>query len=185
MKKALTLAAAALLLGGSAASLHAQQGFALKGHLLFNKSTVDEANETRDVPDEDGFGLGAELVLPMGIGIGISAYTNGKASNADFETQSFGVLAEANYFLDLPVIPITPYAGLHAGLGRYTIDDLDDPDPEIEDSRTELGWQVGARWQITRMFGIDAQYRQVSASASEDQSPDLERKQVLVGITIF
>ena len=185
MKKALTFAAAALLLGGSAASLNAQQGFALKGHLLFNKSTADEANDPRDVPDEDGFGIGAELVLPMGIGIGLSAYTTGKASSADFETQSFGGLAEANSFLGLPVIPIAPYAGLHAGLGRYTVDDLDDPDPEIEDSRTELGWQIGARLQLTRMFGIDAQYRQVSASASEEQSPDLERKQVLVGITVF
>ncbi|HEY0035801.1 MAG TPA: hypothetical protein VGB66_03890, partial [Longimicrobium sp.] len=57
--------------------------------------------------------------------------------------------------------------------------------PTIKDDRTQLGYQLGVRWQVTPMFGIDGQFRHVSDSASEDQSPDLERNQFLIGITIF
>lgn len=185
MRKMLSMLVAAALLGGAATSVQAQQGLAVKGHLLFNETSVEDADEFEDVPSEDGFSLGVEYVLPFNIGIGLTAYTNGKARNADFETQSFGVLAEANYFFDLPVLPITPYAGIHAGLGRYTIEDVSGADPEIEDDRTQLGWQLGLRWQLTRLIGLDAQYRQVSDSAGDDQSPDLERRQVLVGVTLF
>ncbi len=35
------------------------------------------------------------------------------------------------------------------------------------------------------MIGIDGQFRRVSDSASEEQSPDLERNQFLIGITVF
>jgi hypothetical protein len=176
---------AAVALTAAAAPVSAQSGFALKGHFLFNESTAKGADRDQEIPSEDGFSLGAELVLPMSIGLGVSAYANGRAREADLETQSFGVLAEANYFFDLPVIPITPYVGVHAGLGRMSYDDVGDTTPEIEDSRTQLGFQIGARWQLTRMFGIDAQFRRVSDSASNDQSPDLERNQVLVGVTLF
>ena len=176
---------ATVALAASAAPVAAQSGFALKGHFLFNESTAKGADRDREIPSEDGFSLGAELVLPMNIGVGVSAYASGRAREAELESQSFGMLAEANYFLDLPLIPITPYAGVHAGLGRYTYDDLRDTRPEIEDSRTQLGFQLGLRWQLTRMFGIDAQYRRMSESASDDQSPDLERNQVLIGVTLF
>lgn len=184
MRKIFPIVVAAVLAAGSA-PLAAQSGFALKGHYLFNESTAKGAESDREIPSEDGFSLGAELVLPLNIGVGVSAYANGRAREADLETQSFGVLAEANYFFDLPIIPITPYAGVHAGLGRYTYEDVGSGDPEIKDSRTQLGFQLGLRWQLTSMLGLDAQYRRVSDSASDDQSPDLERNQVLIGVTLF
>ena len=184
MRRFYSLLAAAVLTAG-AAPVSAQSGFALKGHFLYNQSTAEEADREDELPSEDGFSLGAEFVLPMNIGVGVSAYANGRAREADVETQSFGVLAEANYFFDLPIIPITPYAGVHAGLGRFTYEDIGSAEPEIEDSRTQLGFQLGLRWQLTRMFGIDAQYRRVSDSASDSQSIDLERNQVLVGVTLF
>jgi opacity protein-like surface antigen len=143
-----------------------------------------EDRETQ-TPVADGFSVGAEFVLPLNVGVGVTAYTTGKATEVDRESTSFGVLAEANYFIDLPVLPITPYVGVHGGLGQYTIEDAGAADPEFQDSRTQLGWQVGARFQLTRMIGLDAQYRRVSESASEDQGGDLERNQVLVGITLF
>ncbi|HYW08954.1 MAG TPA: outer membrane beta-barrel protein [Longimicrobium sp.] len=179
MRRFLLLAAATL----AAAPLQAQSGFALKGHYLYNENTARDSD--RNVPNEDGFSIGAEVVLPFSVGVGISAYTNGRAREADFESRSFGVLAEANYFLDLPLLPVTPYAGIHAGLGRYTSNDLSDADPEIEDDRTQLGFQLGLRFQLTSLIGLDAQYRRVSDSASSDQSPDLDRNQVLVGVTLF
>jgi len=181
MRRFIPLLAAVSL--AAAAPLQAQSGFALKGHYLYNENTA--RNSDRDIPNEDGFSLGAELVLPFSIGVGVSAYTNGRAREADLETQSFGVLAEANYFLDLPLLPITPYAGVHAGLGRYSYDELGDADPEIDDDRTQLGFQLGLRWQLTSLLGLDAQYRRVSDSASDSQSPDLDRNQVLVGVTLF
>jgi opacity protein-like surface antigen len=167
----------------AAAPLQAQSGFALKGHYLYNENTARDSD--RKVPNEDGFSIGAEIVLPFNVGVGLSAYTNGRAREADLETQSFGVLAEANYFLDLPLLPVTPYAGIHAGLGRYTTDDLDDINAEFEDDRTQLGFQLGLRFQLTSLIGLDAQYRRVSDSATSDQSPDLDRNQVLVGVTLF
>lgn len=172
------------LVAGAQTAAEAQQGFALKGHYLFNESNVESANRT--VPEKDGFALGAEYVLPMGLGVGVSAYTTGDVGDEDIRTRSFGVLAEANYFFDLPIIPITPYAGVHAGLGQYRLEDDDRPDLELrDDSRNELGFQVGARWQITRLVGLDAQYRRVSQSALEEQGSRLERNQVLVGVTLF
>lgn len=175
------LAAGALAL--TAGTAQAQSGFALKGHYLFNASDA----ENDQTPAADGFSVGAELVLPFNIGVGVSAYTTGSASDVDTEASAFGVLAEANYFLDLPMIPITPYVGIHGGLGRYTIEEVGSgqADPEFEDSRTQLGWQVGARLQLNSLLGIDAQYRRVSESAAESQGGDLERNQILLGITVF
>jgi hypothetical protein len=176
-----SLFALSALLAAAAAPAQAQSGLALKGHLLFNESNA-EFNGS-DVPAEDGFSIGAEYVLPMGIGVGVTAYSEGKATEADIETQRFGVLAEANYFFRVPVLPIRPYVGVHAGLGQYTYDP--GTTPEIKDDRTELGFQAGLRWQINSLLGIDAQYRRMSDSASDDQSPELERNQVLVGVTLF
>ena len=182
MRKTIPLLAAAALLA-SAGTAQAQSGFALKGHYLFNASDVE--NRETQTPVADGFSIGAELVLPLGVGVGVTAYTTGKATEVDRESTSFGVLAEANYFIDIPLLPVTPYVGVHGGLGSYTIEDASAADPEFKDDRTQLGWQVGARLQLSRMWGIDAQYRRVSESASEEQGGDLERNQVLVGITVF
>ncbi|HWK90529.1 MAG TPA: outer membrane beta-barrel protein, partial [Longimicrobium sp.] len=166
---------AAALLAAGTGQASAQSGFALKGHYLFNASDLDNEEQT---PAADGFSLGAELKLGS-IGIGVSGYATGKATEFERESTSFGFVAEANYFINLPVLPITPYVGVHGGLGQYTIDNVDDADPEFEDSRTQLGWQVGARFQLSQMFGLDAQYRRVSESASQAQGGDLERDQVL------
>ncbi|HEU0053013.1 MAG TPA: outer membrane beta-barrel protein [Longimicrobium sp.] len=182
MRKASFLIAAAVLAAFST-PLSAQSGFALKGHYLFNESEVKDGGD--DVPSANGFSLGAELLLPFSVAVGVSGYTTGSARDFDVETSSFGVLAEANYFLDLPIIPLTPYAGIHAGLGSYTIDQLDDQEPSFKDGRTQLGWQVGVRWQLSSLLGLDAQLRRVSDSAADDQAPELERRQVLVGITVF
>ena len=53
-----------------AGSASAQNGFALKGHYIINSSAAEEAQESRQLPEADAFGLGAECVLPFGIGIG-------------------------------------------------------------------------------------------------------------------
>jgi opacity protein-like surface antigen len=184
-----TFALAALAAFAAAPALHAQSGFALKGHYVFNESNVQDSRESgfNDVPSPDGFSIGAEYVLPFGIGVGVSAYTEGKATDVNTETTSFSVLAEANYFARIPVLPIRPYAGVHAGIGRYTIEDVRSgaTSPKIEDNRTQLGFQLGLRLQLTDMIGVDGQYRHVSDSASKTQSPDLERNQFVVGVTLF
>lgn len=174
--------AAAVLAVAVAGRAQAQSGFALKAHYLFNASDVENEDQT---PAADGYSVGAELILPLNIGVGVTAYTTGKVTEFDREATSFGVLAEANYFLDLPLLPITPYAGVHAGLGQYTVDEVDDADPEFKDDRTQLGWQVGARWQLNALLGIDAQYRHVSEYGASTQGGELERNQVLVGVTLF
>jgi hypothetical protein len=174
--------AAAALVAGAAAPARAQQGFALKGHVLFNESKVKGADS---IPAADGFSVGAEYVLPMNIGIGVSAYTTGKVTEANRRASEYGLLAEANYFFKLPIIPVAPYAGVHAGLGHTTVDNLADASPSFKDSRNELGFQVGARIQLTHLLGIDAQWRRVSQSAADTQDSRLERNQVLVGVTLF
>ncbi|MBV9772977.1 MAG: outer membrane beta-barrel protein [Gemmatimonadetes bacterium] len=180
-----SLFVAALLLG-VATSARAQGGFALKGHYIFNSSSIND-RKTDTIPDANGFSIGAEMVLPMGIGVGVSGYTStGKTDNDAAETKAFTVLGEANYFLKLPLLPVAPYAGVHAGLGRYTKDDLRDPQrPSIKDSRTQLGYQLGVRVQLSSLLGLDAQYRRVSTSAAESQEGSLERNQYLVGVTLF
>jgi hypothetical protein len=188
MRKA-TFALAALAAFGGASTLRAQSGPALKAHYVFNQSKVNDARSSgfNRVPSPDGFSVGVEYVLPFGIGVGATAYTEGKATDVNTRTSSFSVVAEANYFAKLPVIPLRPYAGVHAGVGRYTIDDVSSgsTSPSIKDNRTQLGYQLGARWQLTSMIGIDGQFRHVSDSASKNQSPDLERNQFLFGVTLF
>lgn len=179
------LLALSVLLGASLPA-GAQQGFALKGHLLYNSSSV-RAERQDTLPDASGFGIGAELVLPFGVGVGVSGYTSGGASEADVETTTLTVLAEANYFFLRSLPLLSPYVGVHAGLGSYSREYPDDLSrPELRDrSATELGWQLGARLQLTRTLGVDAQYRRVSTSAFEAQGGRLERSQFLVGVALF
>lgn len=176
----------ALLFGGfllavPAAPAMAQSGFALKGHYLYNSSA---AGAIRDQPSAfDGFGIGAELVLPFGLGVGVSAYRGRNGLEADELVGETVVLAEGNYFFRLP-LRLSPYVGVHAGLDVGRRDD-DASGSRFKDSRSQLGYQVGLRFQPLSFLGLDAQYRRVSHSASLDQSPSLERGQVLLGITLF
>lgn len=184
-----TFVLAALAALAAAPALHAQSGFALKAHYVFNSSSVQDSRSSgfQDVPSPDGFSIGAEYVLPMGIGVGVSAYTESKATDVNAQTTAFSGIVEANYFARVPILPVRPYAGVHAGIGRYTIEDVrsGSTSPKIEDSRTELGFQLGLRLQLTDLIGVDGQYRHMSDSASKTQSPDLERNQFMLGVTLF
>lgn len=178
--KVFALSAGLLMLGAVPGA--AQQGFALKGHFLYNSSAREGARE--EVPAANGISLGAEVVLPLGLGLGISGYAAGGGDRFFNDNGStLTALAEANYFLKLPLIPIAPYAGVHAGLGRITSRDTS----ELLRDRTlsQLGFQLGVRIQPISLLGFDAQYRRVSNSAAEGQSGSLERNQFLLGITLF
>ena len=60
------------------------------------------------------------------------------------------------------------------------------PDLELgDDSRSQLGYQFGLRFQPTPMLGVDAQWRHMSTSTAAGQSGRFERNQVLLGITLF
>lgn len=186
MKKALLLVLGATFAAAAATTAEAQSGFALKGHYIFNESTADAAREDRQIPGGDGLGIGAEIVLPFGLGVGVSGYMAGDTDDVDLETTELTVLGEANYFLRLPVLPIAPYVGIHAGLGSLNRDNVTNPDFEIEDkTRSQFGYQVGVRLQATSFIGIDAQWRRMSTSAEEGQDNALERNQVLLGVTLF
>ena len=167
-------------------SASAQSGFALKGHYLVNSSAAQDAREERQIPAADGISLGAELVLPFGIGVGVSGYTSSEDSDLGYETRELTVLGEANYFFRLPILPIAGYAGLHTGLGILDRDNVTRPDFEIQDrTRSQFGYQLGVRLQPTSLIGIDAQWRRMSTSADEGQDDSLERDQFLIGITLF
>lgn len=182
------IALAAALLGVSASPLSAQQGFALKGFYILNATTAEEGSRENELPTEDGYGLGVEMVLPFGLGLGVSGYTAGETDEFDMETTELTVIGEANYFLDLPLLPVSPYAGVHAGLGVLAREDLRNPSQEIDiedKTRSQLGFQVGVRFQPISLFGVDAQWRRMSTSATENQGGRLERDQFLIGITLF
>jgi hypothetical protein len=167
-----------------AAPAVAQRGFALKGHYILNSSTAQVAREDGTIPSADGVGLGAEYVLPGGLGFGVSGYTAGTPKDVTLRTTEYNLVGELNYFLRLPVLPLAPYAGVHAGLGTTTGDELGDV--ALNDrSRSQLGYQFGLRFQPTSLLGIDAQWRHVSTSAFEGQDGRLERNQVLLGVTLF
>jgi hypothetical protein len=181
MKVQTLVMTAGLLLFGASAGL-AQQGFALKGHFLYNSSAREGARDS--IPSANGFSIGAEVVLPLGIGLGVSGYAAGGADRFfNDEGSTLTGLAEANYFLRLPLIPISPYAGVHAGLGRITR--RENSDLLRDRSLTQLGFQLGVRVQPISLLGFDAQFRRVSQSAAELQAGSLERNQILVGITLF
>lgn len=181
----IVLAAAAGFTVLGTVPLDAQSGFALKGHYIINSSAAEEAEESRTLPAADAFGLGAEFVLPMGLGVGISGYT-AQTDDQEVESREFTILGEVNYFISLPVLPISPYVGVHAGLGVLDQDNVTDPDLEIQDkNRSQLGYQLGVRFQVTPLIGLDAQWRRMSTSADADQDDRLERNQVLLGVTVF
>lgn len=162
----------------------AQDGFALKGGAVFNRSSVDSEGRKLDLSDAAGWSLGAEVVLPLGLGVGISGYTSGSPNSFDVSEGSLLVLGEANYFLKLPMFPVAPYAGLHVGLGTYTLDDVENRvRPEVDFG--DLGYQLGVRFQATPVVGIDAQFRRVSGSLAGEQDASFENNQVLIGITVF
>jgi len=171
-----------LLAAAVAVPAAAQDGFALKGSYIYNRSTVEGATE---VPGANGFGLGAEFVLPLGFGVGVSAYTGGRVRDFDVETSGVSVAADANYFFKLPLVPIAPYVGVHAGMGRYSRIDDSSPGTRPKDNLRQLGYQVGVRLPLLSVFGLDAQYRRMSSSLQTSQGSDLSRQQVLVGVTLF
>lgn len=169
---------------GAAGTAQAQSGFALKGSMLFSSSSVEDEGTELDYEDSMGFNIGAEYVLPMGIGIGVAGYTAGSPDDFDFSEGSFIALGEANYFLSLPFLPVSPYVGAHVGLGTVELGDIENtPRPEVDFG--DLGFQVGVRFQPLEMVGIDAQYRRVSGSLQAEQDPDFSSNQVLIGITLF
>ncbi len=131
----------------------AQDGFALKVGGVFNSTDVKELETDLRLSDAAGWSVGAELLLPLGLAVGVSGYTTGSPDSFDFSEGSLVALADANYFLRLPLFPVAPYAGLHVGLGTYTIDDVREglaPDVDFGD----VGFQVGVRLQAMRTLGI-------------------------------
>ncbi len=176
-----------LIVAGGVAALsapaEAQDGFALKFGAAFNSSTVEARETDLRFSDAAGWSLGAEYVLPLGFGIGVSGYTAGSPRAFDVDESSMVFVADANYFLRIPGLPVAPYAGAHVGLGRYRFDEVEDARPEVEFG--DLGYQLGIRLQVARSLGIDAQFRAVSRAADADQEPAFERKQFLLSATLF
>ena len=185
MRKLVFALLSGLALSTAVEAANAQSGFALKGHYIVNTSTAEIAEEERQIPEADGFGIGAELVLPFGLGIGVSGFAADETISGDVETAELTVLGEANYFLRLGSIPIRPYVGIHAGLGRLSRDDPPSGLEIADKTRTQFGVQVGGRLQLTSLIGIDAQWRRMSTSAEETQDESFEREQVLIGVTLF
>jgi hypothetical protein len=168
----------------------AQSGFGLKAHLVYNAST---AQTFRDEPDSSlgsdfaGFNLGGEYMLPFGLGIGLTGTASGDPRDTDRATV-FMVLAEANYYLDIPMLPVRPFVGAHIGLGSWSWDvrdELVDGDGFSDLERAKLGWQLGVRVNLPGPLSIEGMYRRMSASAAEAQDPGFEADQVLLGIRLF
>jgi hypothetical protein len=182
MNRFRTAALTVILLAAAAAPAFAQDGFALKAGYLYNRSQVEGAT---DVPTASGFGLGVEYVLPGGVGLGVSAYSAGSVREFDVESGTLNVAAEANYFLRIPLLPLAPYGGVHAGFGRYSRGDGSTPGTRPDDGWRELGWQVGMRVQLLPILGLDAQFRRVSTSLETNQGEGLSREQVIIGVALF
>jgi len=184
MKNALQrLALGAALVFAAAVPATAQQGFALKGGLVFNKQSVEGVNRPEDVPAANGFGVGVEYVLPGGLGLGVSGYTAGTPKDFSTSEGTVNFLAEANYFLRLPLLPVAPYVGLNMGLGSSTLGDAPDLRPEVKFG--DVGFQFGVRFQPLPLLGLDAQYRRVRGSVANAQDATFDANQVLVGVTLF
>ncbi len=184
MKKHILSGLAVLALIATPAGAHAQDGFALKVGGVFNSSTVEDRESDLRLSDAAGWSVGAEYVLPGGWGIGLSGYTTGSPDAFDTSQGSLVVLADLNYFFRLPLLPISPYAGLHVGLGTYTLRDVQDRvRPQVDFG--DRGWQVGVRFQPTAILGLDAQLRRVSGSLAGEQDASFDQRQVVLGVTIF
>jgi len=181
----LALSASVLLfLVGNAAPVSGQSGFGLKVGGVFNSSTVEERETDLRLADAAGWNLGIEYVSAGGLGLGLSGYTTGSPTHFDRDRGSFVVLADANYFLRIPLLPIAPYAGVHMGLGTYRLEDVQDG------VRPRVGWrdrghQYGVRFQPMSILGIDAQIRRVSGSLADQQDRSFETRQVVLGVTLF
>lgn len=163
----------------------AQSGFALKGGLVFNSSQVQGDRSDLELADAAGFQLGAEVVLPSGLGVGISGYTAGAPADFSLSEGSIVFLADANYFLELPLLPVTPYGGVHVGLGTFELSDIEEGTARPTVDFGDRGWQVGLRFQPVAFLGVDAQYRRVSGSLRGTQDSSFETKQFLIGVTLF
>ncbi len=185
MKRAFCLGLLTVGLAAAAGSpAAAQDGFALKGGAVFNRSSVDDPARSLSLSEAAGWNLGAEVVLPLGLGVGISGYTSGSPDDFDASRGSLVVLGEANYFLKLPFLSLAPYAGVHVGMGTYSLDDVENMvRPEVDFG--DLGYQFGVRFQPSPFLGIDAQFRRVSGSIAGQQDSGFESNQVLIGLTLF
>lgn len=187
MRRAMHLLALTAVLSLAAAlPTAAQSGFAVKGGLVFNSSDVEDDGSDVELADAAGFHIGAEYVLPLGVGVGVSGYTAGSPGDFDTSEGSLVVLGEANYFLNLPLLPISPYAGVHVGLGTLDLGDLESarqrrPEVDFDD----LGFQVGVRFQPSALIGLDAQYRRVSGKLEGEQGTEFDTNQLLIGVTVF
>lgn len=174
------LAMAALAL--SATEIQAQ--VKLRGHYIFNRGSTD-TEEQRIENGKVGIGGGLDVILGS-VGIGISGYTAGAASEADASPRRFILLGEANYFLTLLPFGITPYIGVHTGLGVFDSSYLKAPYvPRPQDGFRRLGYQLGLRFQPLGPIGVEAQWRRLSRSAAAAQAAALARDQVLLGIILF
>lgn len=180
----LAFAAALLIAAGvHATPLVAQADFALKAHYLYNGSAARDAGG--ELPSADGFSVGAEVRLPLGIGLGVSGYAAGDPTDFGAESSSLGALVEASYFFAIPLLPVSPYLGVHGGVGTVGRDGFAGEPSLADHTARQLGVQAGVRLQLAQRFGVDAQVRRVSLSASELQDEGLERTQLLLGVVLF
>ncbi|CAN5853309.1 hypothetical protein BH23GEM6_BH23GEM6_23640 [soil metagenome] len=173
-----------ILLAGGASPAVGQSGFGFKVGGVFNSSTVEERETDLRMADAAGWNLGIEYVSAGGLGLGLSGYTTGSPAHFDRDRGSFVVLADANYFLRIPLLPIAPYAGVNMGMGTYRLEDVQGG------VRPRVGWrdrghQYGVRFQPTSILGIDAQFRRVSGSLADEQGRSFETRQVVLGVTLF
>lgn len=167
---------------GSAAE--AQKGLALKVGGVFNSSTLDGDDRSPRLSEAAGWNVGAEYVLPGGLGVGVSGYTSGSPSAFDTSSGSLVMLGDITYFLRLPLLPIAPYVGVHVGLGTYRLEDIrEGVRPQVDFG--DRGYQYGVRFQPTALLGVDAQIRRVSGSLAGAQDTGFETRQVVLGVTIF
>jgi len=167
----------------------AQSGFGLKGHLVYNASTAQTFREEPDASmgsDFAGFNLAGEYMFPFGVGVGLAGTAAGDPRDTDRATV-FMLLTEANYYLDLPALPVRPFLGAHVGLGTWSWSVRDEVTGEGFSNldRAKLGWQIGVRVGLPGPLSIEGLYRRMSASAKEGQDPGFESDQVLLGVRIF
>lgn len=166
------------------AAVPADAQLKLRGNYVYNRASVDAQSARLNQPKQ-GYGAGLDVILPGGLGIGLSGYTSGRASGFESATSQVVVLGEANYFLRLP-LRITPYAGIHSSLGAFTGEYFKDPHlPGFEDDLGGLGYQAGVRFQPFGPLGLDVQWRRLSAHAASVQHPSFQREQILLGLTLF
>jgi hypothetical protein len=148
-------------------------------HLFDDWSTV--RTDDYGAGGKAGFGAGIELVLPSGIGLGMTAFTRGgQISEFDLEASDLVVTAEANYFLRIRPLRLAPFVGVHGGVLSQSQGERGDLG--WHDGFDELGYQYGVRFQPFALIGIDLQVRHNSGYAGRAHGVDRE---VLLGMTLF